>query len=140
MAMPRNLYRLDGLNFFIAAMQAGFGTFVTVYLVRNHWTVEAVGFALTISTVCSLISQVPAGALIDSIHDKRWAVRLGTVGVGAAFGTRAGQACGLSGPGAAGPGKFANRPRDRSHQLGIGRAHGILASGSVVTRIARISN
>jgi MFS family permease len=84
MAMPRNLYGLDGLNFFIAAMQAGFGTFVTVYLVRNHWTVEAVGFALTVSTVCSLISQVPAGALIDHIHDKRRAVRLGTVGVGVA--------------------------------------------------------
>ena len=84
MATPQNLYGLDGLNFFVAAMQAGFGTFVTVYLVRNHWTVEAVGFALTISTVCSLISQVPAGALIDRIHDKRRAVRLGTVGVGGA--------------------------------------------------------
>ena len=82
--MPRNLYGLDGVNFFTAAMQAGFGTFVTVYLVRNHWAVHDVGFALTISTVSSLISQAPAGALIDSIHDKRHAVRLGTVGVGVA--------------------------------------------------------
>jgi len=84
MAMPRNLYGLDGVNFFIAAMQAGFGLFVTVYLVQNHWPVQTVGFALTISTLASLISQVPAGALIDSIHDKRQAVRLGTVGVGVA--------------------------------------------------------
>jgi MFS family permease len=65
-------------------MQAGFGAFVTVYLVRSHWALQAIGFALTISTLSSLISQAPAGALIDSMHDKRRAVRLGTIGVGAA--------------------------------------------------------
>src|SRR6516164_916224 len=65
-------------------MQAGFGTFVTVYLVRNHWPLQAIGFALTISTVSSLISQVPAGAFIDGLRDKRRAVRLGTIGVGVA--------------------------------------------------------
>jgi MFS family permease len=75
---------LDGLNFFVAAMQTAFGTFVTVYLVRNHWPPQAIGLALTISTLSSLISQAPAGAFIDSIHDKRRAVRLGTIGVGAA--------------------------------------------------------
>jgi MFS family permease len=83
-ARRHTLYGLDGVNFFIAAMQAGFGTFVTVYLVRNHWPLQAIGFALTISTMSSLISQVPAGAFIDSLRDKRRAVRLGTIGVGAA--------------------------------------------------------
>jgi MFS family permease len=75
---------LDGINFFVASMQAGFGTFVTVYLVRNHWPLQAIGFALTISTVSSLASQVPAGAFIDGIRDKRRAVRLGIIGVGVA--------------------------------------------------------
>jgi MFS family permease len=83
-ATRHTLYGLDGVNFFIAAMQAGFGTFVTVYLVRNQWPLQAIGFALTISTVSSLISQVPAGAFIDNIRDKRRAVRLGTIGVGVA--------------------------------------------------------
>jgi MFS family permease len=73
---------LDGVNFFVAAMQTAFGAFVTVYLVRNDWPPQAIGFALTISTLGSLISQAPAGAFIDSIHDKRRAVRLGTIGVG----------------------------------------------------------
>jgi len=80
----RSARGLDGVNFFVAAMQTGFGAFVTVYLVRNHWPPQAIGFALTISTLSSLISQAPAGAFIDSIHDKRRAVRLGTIGVGAA--------------------------------------------------------
>jgi MFS family permease len=75
---------LDGLNFFVAAMQTAFGAFVTVYLVRNHWPTRDIGLALTISTLCSLVSQAPAGAFIDSIRDKRRAVRLGVIGVGAA--------------------------------------------------------
>jgi MFS family permease len=75
---------LDGLNFFVAAMQTAFGAFVTVYLVRNHWPSRDIGLALTISTLCSLVSQAPAGAFIDSIRDKRRAVRLGAIGVGAA--------------------------------------------------------
>jgi MFS family permease len=83
-ASHRSLYGLDGLNFLTASMQAGFGSFVVIQLVANHWPAEAIGFALTISTVSSLVSQVPAGAFIDSIHDKRRAVRLGVTGVGVA--------------------------------------------------------
>ena len=55
---------------------------MTVYLVQNGWAAEAVGFALTLSTVASLVSQVPAGALIDRLGDKRRAVQVGVAGVG----------------------------------------------------------
>jgi MFS family permease len=75
---------LDGVNFFVAAMQAGFGVFVTVHLVRNGWAAQAIGFALTLSTVTSLCSQMPAGALIDGLRDKSRAAQAGIVGVGAA--------------------------------------------------------
>jgi len=64
-------YAPDGVNFFVAAMQASFGVFVTVYLVRSHWAAQDIGFALAISTVASLCSQIPAVALIDAIRDKR---------------------------------------------------------------------
>ena len=57
MATRHSANGLDGINFFVASMQAGFGTFVTVYLVRNHWPLQAIGFALTISTVSSLIAR-----------------------------------------------------------------------------------
>ena len=82
--ISRNSRGLDGVNFFVAAMQTSFGSFLTVYLVRNQWPPEAIGFALTISTLSSLFSQIPAGAVLDSIRDKRRAVLLGTVGVGLA--------------------------------------------------------
>jgi MFS family permease len=83
-APRRSQYGLDGLNFLTASMQAGFGSFVVIQLVANHWPAEAIGFALTMSTVSSLVSQVPAGHFIDSIGDKRRAVRLGVTGVGVA--------------------------------------------------------
>ena len=73
---------LDGVNFFVAAVQTGFGAFVTVYLVKNHWPPQAVGLALTIGTMSGLLSQMPAGGMIDSIYDKRRPVLLGIVGVG----------------------------------------------------------
>jgi MFS family permease len=75
---------LDGVNFFVAAVQTGFGAFVTVYLVKNQWPPQAIGFALTISTISSLLSQIPAGAVLDGLSDKRRAVLLGIAGVGLA--------------------------------------------------------
>jgi MFS family permease len=82
MASRQSRHGLDGVNFFMAAVQTGFGAFVAVYLTENRWTPAQVGFALTIATVCGLVSQVPAGALVDRLRDKRHAVRIGAIGVG----------------------------------------------------------
>jgi MFS family permease len=84
MVTRRSAHGLDGVNFFMAAMQTAFGSFVVVHLVNSHWPGQAIGFALTIGTISSLVSQVPAGVFIDSILDKRRAVWLGIVGVGVA--------------------------------------------------------
>jgi Major Facilitator Superfamily len=65
-------------------MQTGFGAFVTIYLVENLWPPQAIGFALTVATMSSLLSQIPAGAALDSMRDKRGAVLLGIAGVGLA--------------------------------------------------------
>src|SRR5689334_4059212 len=80
----RSLRGLDGVNFFAAAMQTGFGAFVTVYLVKNQWPPQAIGFALTLATLSSMLTQIPAGAALDSMRDKRRAVLLGIAGVGLA--------------------------------------------------------
>jgi MFS family permease len=83
-ARHRSFRGLDGVNFFVAAMQTSFGAFLTVYLVKSHWPPQDIGFALTIATISALISQMPAGAFIDSIRDKRPPVLLGVLGVGLA--------------------------------------------------------
>jgi MFS family permease len=83
-AQSRSNRGLDGVNFFVAAVQTGFGAFIAVYLVENSWPPEAIGFALTVATMSTLFSQIPVGVVLDSMRDKRPAVLFGIAGVGLA--------------------------------------------------------
>lgn len=64
---------LDWLNFFVANLQTAFGPFIAVYLTSRHWTQGEIGFALTVGTVTAMVSQVPAGAAVDAVANKRLA-------------------------------------------------------------------
>ena len=68
---PRNPRALDLLNFFVADVQTGFGPFVAVYLTTHKWTQVQIGFVLTLGTMVALVSQIPAGALVDAVRNKR---------------------------------------------------------------------
>jgi len=61
---------LDWFNLFVANIQTGFGPFIAVYLSSQSWTQTAIGLALSIGTVSSMASQVPAGALVDLMPNK----------------------------------------------------------------------
>jgi MFS family permease len=61
---------LDWFNLFVANIQTGFGPFIAVYLSSQSWTQTAIGFALSIGTISSMASQVPAGALVDLMPNK----------------------------------------------------------------------
>ena len=61
----------DWFNFFVANIQTGFGPFLAVHLTAQGWTLTAIGFALSVGTVSSLLSQLPAGALVDATRSKR---------------------------------------------------------------------
>jgi MFS family permease len=61
---------LDWFNLFVANNQTGFGPFIAVYLSGQSWTQTSIGVALSIGTVSSMASQVPAGALVDAIANK----------------------------------------------------------------------
>jgi MFS family permease len=72
---------LDLLNFFVADVQTGFGPFIAVYLTTHKWTQVQIGFTLTLGTVVALMSQVPAGALVDAVRNKRAAASGALIGV-----------------------------------------------------------
>jgi MFS family permease len=72
---------LDFLNFFIADVQTGFGPFVAVYLTAQKWTQIDIGFVLSLGTAAALVSQVPAGILVDAITSKRAAAGAGIVAI-----------------------------------------------------------
>ena len=74
LARVRGLRALDLLNLFIADAQTGFGAFLAVYLTANKWTALQIGEVLSIGTVATIASQIPAGALVDAMRSKRRAL------------------------------------------------------------------
>jgi MFS family permease len=58
---------------------AGFGPYVAVYLADQKWTQETIGFVLSASAFAGLLTQVPGGELLDTIHSKRAIVALGVL-------------------------------------------------------------
>src|SRR5262249_10905578 len=59
---------LDGVNFFLAGILAGFGPYVAAYLADQKWTQENIGFVLTASGLAGLLSQLPGGELLDTVR------------------------------------------------------------------------
>ena len=80
-ATQRSRVGLDWLNFFLANVQTGFGPFVAVYLAGEKWTQVEIGSMLSLGTITALVSQLPAGALVDSLRDKRAAAAAGIIAI-----------------------------------------------------------
>jgi len=72
---------LDLLNFFMANAQTGFGPFIAVYLTASKWTQAHIGLALSLGTIAAVVSQIPAGVLVDAMSSKRTAIGFGVLGV-----------------------------------------------------------
>ena len=83
-ASPQSRYGLDWMNFFLADVQTGFGTFVAFYLAHLGWSEHSVGFALTLGGLAGVMSQIPGGALTDALPWKRGLIAVGIVMIGAA--------------------------------------------------------
>jgi predicted MFS family arabinose efflux permease len=62
---------LDWLNFLLADVQTGVGPFVAIYLAGYWWNEERVGLALTVGGIAGILTQTPAGALVDFLRSKR---------------------------------------------------------------------
>src|SRR2546430_5662857 len=74
-----SLNGLGGINFFNAAMLAGFGPYVAVYLAEQKWTQENIGFVLTASGLAGLLALMPGGELLDTVRSKRALAALGAI-------------------------------------------------------------
>ncbi len=66
---------LDALNFFLADVRDGLGPYLAIYLLAvrgpsHGWNEATVGMILTIAGIVGLISQTPAGSLIDRGKNK----------------------------------------------------------------------
>ena len=92
-ASRQSRYALDCLNFVVASVQAGMGTFVAFYLTGLGWSKESVGLALGTGQIAGVVGQIPGGAVTDAITWKRGLAAVGILmSMGAAFDSRNGAA------------------------------------------------
>jgi MFS family permease len=80
--VTRGAAGLNGLNFFTAAIQTGFGPFIAVYLSQQGWDFTAIGLALSIGTIAGLAGQLPGGMLVDHLHANRPVAAGGLIALG----------------------------------------------------------
>ena len=73
MPIQQSRIALSLLNLLLAAVQTGFGPFVSVWLTKQGWNQADIGIALSVGTVAALLGQLPAGLLIDATPRKRLA-------------------------------------------------------------------
>lgn len=71
---------LDGLNFFLADVRDGVGPFLGIYLLtRFDWSAGQIGLAMSAMTFATMLSQSPAGVLLDITRRKRLLTALATL-------------------------------------------------------------
>lgn len=75
----RSLRGLDWLNFFLADVQTGVGPFLAIYLAGYQWNEQSVGLALTFGGIAGIVTQTPAGSLVDRLRSKRALIFAGVV-------------------------------------------------------------
>ncbi|GAB0119159.1 MFS transporter [Acidisoma sp. 7E03] len=71
---------LRAFNFFAASLQTGYGPFLPVYLTRAGWSQGQVGLALSVGSIAGMVSQVPAGLLVDHLPQRRLACGVALAG------------------------------------------------------------
>jgi len=81
-ALRRSERGLDWFTFFVADIQTGFGPFLAVYLTTQKWNQVDIGLILAIGSLAGLMSQLPAGWLVDMAPSKRRAAMLAVLGIG----------------------------------------------------------
>jgi predicted MFS family arabinose efflux permease len=74
---------LDWLNFLLADVRTGVGPFLAIYLAGYRWNEQSVGLALTIGGIAGILTQTPAGALVDFLRSKRALIGIGVAALAA---------------------------------------------------------
>lgn len=63
---------LDALNFFLADVRDGLGPYLAIYLLTvQKWDEASIGVVMTIAGIAGIVTQTPAGALVDGTKAKR---------------------------------------------------------------------
>ncbi len=76
---------LDAANFFLADVRDGLGPYLAIYLLTvQKWDEASIGVVMSIATAAGIVTQTPAGWLIDATHSKRAVMVAAAIAVTAA--------------------------------------------------------
>lgn len=79
----RSLRSLDWLNFFKSDAQTTLGPYLAIFLLAaRHWDLVRIGIVMSVPGFVTLLTQTPAGALVDWIGRKRALVIFAALGLG----------------------------------------------------------
>jgi len=78
---PRSMRGLDIVSLSIAGVQTGWGPFIAAFLTIHKWTQADIGVALSVGTLTGIVSQLPAGMLVDRMRSKQFACAIATVAI-----------------------------------------------------------
>lgn len=70
---------LEGLNFFMADIQAGIGPFLGVFLLAHGWRSGMIGTVMALGGIVAMLLTTPIGALVDATTRKRLYVVLASL-------------------------------------------------------------
>jgi MFS family permease len=77
--------KLDALNFFLADVRDGLGPYLAIYLLTERkWDEASIGAVMSLAALAGILTQTPAGALIDRSKAKRGWMAAAAIGVTAA--------------------------------------------------------
>src|SRR5216683_3308014 len=83
-ASERSLRGLDWLNFFKADAQTTVGPYLAIFLLAaRHWDLAKIGMAMSLPGFVTILTQTPAGALVDWTARKRALVTWSALALGA---------------------------------------------------------
>jgi predicted MFS family arabinose efflux permease len=65
-------HALDAANFFLADVRQGLGPYLAVYLLTEQkWDEAHIGVVMSVAAIVGILTQTPAGALVDATRAKR---------------------------------------------------------------------
>lgn len=82
---PRSLAALDAANFFVADMTAVVLPFLGTFLRAQHWRYDRIGIATAVSGLGVLVTQTPAGVVVDRIRWRRLLLAITSLTVGLCY-------------------------------------------------------
>ena len=82
----QSLKALDRLNLSLGDVRDVFEPYLSIYLaVNHHWNPAQIGIAISTTSVAGILAQTPAGALVDSLRQKRLLVAISTLAVAVCY-------------------------------------------------------